>query len=227
MSYNPLKKPVLVINFKTYKESTGKNALKLALLAQKASKKTGKQVMVAVQPTDLCLVSGKVSIPVLAQHVDHEPQGAHTGTITPEAIKQAGAIGTLLNHSEKRLSDNVLSETIRRCKALGLITVCCATNNTRAAKIASYQPHMIAVEPPELIGGKISVSEANPEIISKSVKSVFRVSRIPVLCGAGINKKKDVEDAVNLGAKGVLVASGIVKAKNPYKEILSLLEGLS
>ncbi len=226
MPYKPLKTPVLIINFKTYKESTGKNALKLALLAEKASKKTGKQVMIAVQPTDLRMVAGKVSIPVLAQHADPEPQGAHTGSVSPEALKDAGAKGTLLNHSEKKLSDNVLSEAIRRCKELGLVTVCCATNNTKAAKVASYHPHMVAVEPPELIGGNVSVSQASPEVVEKSVKSVLRVSRIPVLCGAGIHTTKDVQDSVRLGAKGVLVASGVVKAKNPYKEMIAMLEGL-
>ncbi len=227
MPYNPLRTPVLVVNFKAYKESTGKNALKLALLAEKASKKTGKQVMVAVQPTDLRMVAGKVKIPVLAQHADPERQGAHTGSVTLEAIKDAGATGTLLNHSEKRLSDNVLAETIRRCKSLGLLAIGCASDNVRAAKVASYHPHMIAVEPPELIGGRISVSQARPEIVERSVKSVLRVSRMPVLCGAGIHMAKDVQDSVRLGAKGVLVASGIVKAKNPYREMLALLEGLS
>lgn len=219
------KLPVLLINFKAFKEASGSNAVKLALLAEKAARKTGKSVVVAVQASDLRLVSGKVKIPVIAQHVDPASFGSNTGSIIPEAVKDAGGVGSLINHSEKQLPASIIGETVNRCRDSGLISVVCANTPQKAAKLALFNPGFLAVEPPELIGGDISVSKADPEIITKTVNRVLSVARTPVLCGAGIHSESDVREALRLGSRGVLVASGIVKAKNPYKKMLELLSG--
>jgi len=77
-------------------------------------------------------------------------------------------------------------------------------------------PDMIAIEPPELIGTGISVSKARPELITESVNEIRRLnSRVKVLCGAGVTSAEDVSKALELGSEGVLVASGIVKSKDP------------
>jgi triosephosphate isomerase len=54
---------------------------------------------------------------------------------------------------------------------------------------------------------------------------VNSVEKIPVLCGAGVKNGEDVRKAKELGAKGILVASGVVKAENPEEAIRDLLEG--
>jgi len=51
----------------------------------------------------------------------------------PEAIKTAGAVGTLINHSEHRLVLADIDSCITRSKELGLDHVIC-TNNVATSK---------------------------------------------------------------------------------------------
>ena len=222
-----LKTPIIIVNFKTYKESTGDNAIKLAEVCNKIAKETKTSIAIAVQSTDIYRISKIVSIPVLSQHIDAIDFGKNTGFLLPESIKQAGAEATLLNHSEHRLDFELLKIFIERAKQAGLKTIVCAKDVEDAKKIAGLSPDFIAVEPPELIGGKISVSEAKPEVISDSVKAIKSINKkIKVLCGAGIHNKDDVKKAVKLGADGILVASGIVKAGNQEAALKDLVDGL-
>ncbi len=219
-----LKQPILFINFKTYAESTGKNAL---ILAQKAEQFLSKySVVIVAQPTDIGILS-KTKISIFAQHIDPVDFGSNTGAILPQAIKQAGAIGTVLNHAEKKLTNEVLEKSIKKAKQADLIVMACAENTERAKQIASFKikPDFIAIEPPELIGGDVSVSTANPEIITDTIKEVHKISSIPVITGAGIKTSGDVKKAIELGTQGVFVASGIIKSENPQKAVQELLEG--
>ena len=214
---------VLIVNFKTYEETTGDNALKVALLCEKAAKETGKDVIISVQAMDLRLISSKVNIPVFAQHIDDSEFGANTGSIVPEAAILAGAKGTLINHSEKRIPEKEIARIVTKCRNLGIKSIVCVKDAEEARVLSFYRPDFIAVEPPELIGGDISVSSAKPEVIKKTV---VNSSGVPVLCGAGVHTRKDVSEAIRLGTKGVLLASGVAKALDPYKKILELLEGI-
>lgn len=218
-----MKLPILIVNFKTYSEATGKKAEQLALQIEKAAKETKKSVAVAVQAADLYRVSQAVNIPVLAEHLDPDDPGKHTGSIIAEDVKDNGAVGTLLNHSEDRYRIDVLEAAILRAKKAKLTTVVCANNDEIAESIAAFEPDMIAVEPPELISGDVSVSEAEPELIKNAVK---KVGKIPLLVGAGVKTPEDIKTAIKLGAKGILLASGITKAKDPYKITKDLLSEL-
>lgn len=219
-------KPMLLVNFKTYGEATGNAAVKLAKAAEAVSRKKDANVVISVQPTDLHRVSAAVGIPVYAQHIDPITSGSHTGWILPEAVKEAGAKGTLINHSERNVETAKIADCVKRCRELGLVSVCCAATPEKAAEIAAFLPDFIAIEPPELIGGKVSVSTARPEVISDTVDAVKRVSEnVMVLCGAGVHCGKDVAKALELGAVGVLVASAIVKSESPEKVMLDLISG--
>jgi triosephosphate isomerase len=89
------------------------------------------------------------------------------------------------------------------------------------------KPDITSVEPPELIGSGISVSKAKPEIVTDTVKLVKSVDpKMTILCGAGISTADDVAIALKLGTRGVLVASGIVKAKDPYSVLLSFANAI-
>jgi triosephosphate isomerase len=145
----------------------------------------------------------------------------------PEAVKEAGAKGTILNHAEHKLPDDVLEKSIARAKQAGLLVMACAESTARAKKIASFgtKPDLIAIEPPELIGGNISVSTAKPEIISDTVRAVHSVAKIPIITGAGIKNGMDVKKSISLGCKGVFVASGIVKSGNQKKAIAEIISG--
>lgn len=221
-----MKTPILIVNFKTYASATGSKAVKLAKEIERAGKDAKKNVAVAVQAGDIFRVSQAVKIPVLAEHLDPDLPGSHTGKILAEDIKENGAVGTLLNHSEDRYRIDVLEASIKRAKEEKLLSVVCANNDEIAESIATYNPDMIAVEPPELIGGDISISKAKPELIKNSIKKVHKIKKIPVLVGAGVKTAEDVKVARKLGVKGILLASGITKAKDPYKITLELCKAL-
>lgn len=218
-----MKLPILVINFKTYSESTGENAVKLAKICEKVANETKKSIAVAVTAPDIYRVSQAVSIPVFAQHLDNVEPGAHTGSILLENLKQNGAAGTLMNHSEDQYRIDFLQKDVKKAKQSQLATIVCANNVQIAKAVAAFEPDMIAVEPPELIGGDVSVSKAKPEIIKDTVKAVKKVAKIPVLCGAGVQNAEDVKIALKLGSKGILIASAVVKAQDQEAKIRELV----
>jgi len=215
-----LKPPLIIVNFKTYLESTGKRAVALAKDAEKVFLETGVNVAVAPQFADIAAVAKAVKVPVFAQHIDPIKPGNSTGHILAESIAEAGAVGTLINHSERQLKLAEIEAIITLAKEKGLISCVCANNPGVSAAASVLQPDIVSVEPPELIGTGIAVSKAQPEVVTNTVKFV-RVCNpnIIILCGAGISQSEDVATAIKLGTQGVLVASGIVKAKNPYSII--------
>jgi triosephosphate isomerase len=216
-------RPILLINLKTYEQGTGVKALELANAAD-SLRNDDVEIILAVQPSDILMIAKEVSIPVFSQHVDPIVYGSSTGWILPESVKSAGALGTLLNHSERRTDLETIRKSLARCREIGLRTVVCADTPGKAREIASLKPDYIAIEPPELIGGDISVSKAKPEVITESVEKV-KPFGIPVLCGAGVKNGEDVKKAMELGANGILVASGVVKAESPEEAIRDLLGG--
>lgn len=222
-----LRIPVIIINLKTYKEGYGKRGLELLKGIERASASHKGQVAVAAGPADIALFSQGCSLPVLSQHIDPVGHGAYTGHVLPEAVKEAGAVGTLINHSERRLTLADIEASIARAKEVGLLTCVCTNNIDTSAAVAALDPDYLAVEPPELIGGDISVSSARPEVISGSVEKVHRINKdVKVLCGAGVKNGDDVRKAIELGSAGVLLASGVVKAKDVSKVMKDLLAGL-
>lgn len=222
-----LKLPIILVNFKAYAEATCENAIKLAEMAERVNTETGVCIGVAPQFVDIPVIAKRFNIPVFAQHIDPISYGSYTGHVLPESIKYAGAVGSLINHSEKRLSINDISAAIERSREIGLVLVVCSESAAASTIIASFKPDIIAVEPPELIGTGISVSKAKPEVITATLRAVKRIyPEVAVLCGAGITSGSDVAAAIKLGVEGVLVSSGVVKAKDPYKVMLEFAEAI-
>ena len=220
--------PFILVNFKTYIEATGRKALELAKKAEKVSLETEVCIGVAPQFVDIKMIAEEVSIPVFAQHIDPIKPGRCTGFILPEAIREAGAVGTIINHSEKQLKLSEIKLAVERAHECDLTSLVCIGSHRLARRIASFNPDMVAVEPPELIATGIAVSKAKPEVVTKTVEAVKGVNpKIVVLCGAGIVRGEDVAAALRLGTEGVLVASGVVKAKNPYKVLLEFAEAIT
>ncbi len=218
---------LIVLNFKTYEQSTGKNALKLAGICDKVASETGAKIIVCPQLADLRSVADAVSIPVYAQCVENIKPGGNSGHALPEAAKTAGASGSLVNHSEFRLLFADVDALVVRLRELGLTSIVC-TNNVGVTKAAAaLEPDFVAIEPPELIGSGISVSKAQPGVITDSVNAVKKINpKVKVLCGAGITTAEDLKKAIELGSCGVLLASGIVKASDQEKALRDLVEGL-
>jgi len=217
--------PLILVNLKTYMEGTGKKALELAEKAEKVSRETDVCIGLAPQYSDIAQLAKTFSLPIFAQHIDSAGPGSFTGHILPEAVKEAGAIGTLVNHSERRLKLAEIDAVIRRAKELNLVQVICTNNASVSLSAATLNPNFIAIEPPELIGTGIPVSKAKPEIVTETIEVVKKVNpEVTILCGAGITSGDDVAAALKLGTRGVLVASGIVKAKEPYKMLLDFAQ---
>lgn len=219
-----LDRPIIVLNFKTYKESTGENALKLAKKCEQVSEEYGVKIIVAPQHMDLRYVSENVNIPVIAQHIDPIDAGGHTGSVLLECAKEAGAKGSLVNHSEKRMKLADISKVVKKLSENDMISIVCTNNVETSAAAAALSPDFVAVEPPELIGSGIPVSKAKPEVVENTVEAVKTVNPdVRVLCGAGISSGEDVKKAVELGTEGVLLASGVILAKDQKKALEELI----
>ena len=217
-------KPLLVLNFKNFPESTGVNAVKLARVCERFARKSKKfQLVLCPSFTDLPIVAKVVSCcQVFSQHVDPVELGAFTGSFSVPLAKQH-CIGTLLNHSERKLSNRVLQKTIELCKKHGFKTLVCVDSIAEARETALFHPDFIALEPPELIGKGISVSTSQPKLITAALRAVNGVNpNLSVLVGAGVSNADDVFRSLELGSNGVLVASAFAKNKNPRKWLASL-----
>ena len=210
---------MFIINCKNYDEISGTKITKLAKVAQQVSKKYKIKIAIA-PPQHLLSELTKYTIPILAQHVDNTKVGSTTGFVVPDIIKKSKVSGALLNHSEHRISSKDIAQLVSRLRRLKMISVVCVKNVSEAAKYAKLNPDYIAIEPPELIGSGKAVSKERPELITKAVTAVKNSkNKTKLLCGAGIVSGEDVAKAAELGSKGILVASGIVKAKNWAKTI--------
>lgn len=224
---------MIFVNFKTYPQGTGAAAVSLAETCFQVSQASRVKIITVVQAVDLWHIKQHFpDLEVWVQHSDWQSQGQHTGWVNLEAIVEAGASGTILNHAEHRIPPGTIKQVIKRIRGAGVVgkareaggfqvMVCCRTLG-QVERLSKLKPDFLAYEPPELIGGEISVSQAKPEVIKRVVE---KIPGLPIIVGAGIKSGQDVRKSLELGAVGVLVSSGIVLAKD-QKEILSdLAEG--
>lgn len=219
--------PVVIVNYKVYTEATGARAVELTRALERAAE--GKRVTLAVAPqaADVHRVASQTGVMVLAQHVDSLKPGSGTGATLVEAVLEAGARGSLVNHAERRLQLAEVDAACARLAAAGLARVVCTNNVATTRAAAVLNPEFVAIEPPELIGGDVSVTSADPAIVRDAVAAVKQVAPdVRVLCGAGVKDGKDMAGALKLGADGVLLASGVVKSKDPRAAMADLLSGL-
>jgi len=219
--------PLVIVNLKVYREATGRAAIQLARRLEDAAASSRATVALVPGLAELAPVAAAVGLPVLAQHVDATPPGQGTGHVTAESVREAGAVGSLLNHSERRVPVDHVARAVLRLRENALASVVCAKDVAESAALAAHGPDLVAVEPPELIGGNVSVTSAEPHVVSGAVEAVKRVApKTRVLCGAGVKTAEDVRKALALGADGVLLASGVVLAKDPGRALEDLLEGV-
>ena len=211
---------MFIINCKNYEEIAGEKIIKLAKIAEKISKKYKIKIAIA-PPHHLIPLITKFGIIVLAQHLDDKKVGSTTGFMIPEIIKKSKIDGSIINHSEHRITESEIKNLVKRLKKLKLKTIVCVKNVSEAKKYAKINPTFIAIEPPELIGTGRAISTEKPQLITNSINAVQSAKNsTKLLCGAGIVSAEDVSRAIELGSKGILVASGVIKAKN-WESILS------
>ena len=201
--------------------------VEVAEAARDVSEASGVDVAVAPQAAHLQRVA-ETGVETWAQHVSPVDHGSHTGSTLAEAAADAGAVGTLLNHSENRLKLADIDAALDAAERAGLRTTVCANNPDQIGAAAALGPDAVAVEPPELIGTGTPVSQADPDIVTGAVDAAARVDGdVDVLCGAGISTGEDLVSASDLGATGVLLASGVAKADDPRAALEDLVDPLN
>lgn len=212
----------ILINLKAY----ACDPAEIASIARDVADESGARIAVAPQAADLSTVA-ETEVETWAQHVSPVDHGSHTGSTLAEAGQRNGAEGTLINHSEKRLKLADIDGSLDAAGRAGLETIVCANNPDQVAASAALGPDAVAVEPPELIGGDVSVASADPEVVENAVAAAADVDPgVDVLCGAGVSTGEDVAAAQDLGADGVLLASGVAKADDPQAVLEDLVSPL-
>ena len=189
----------------------GDDILELALIADKASEKYGVDIIFTTPVADIRRVKEATkNIHVFAPHMDAIYPGRGLADILAESLVCAGADGVMLNHCEKPLDFETLTNTIKRADEVGLTTIVCADSLSEASKIATLNPDIIVAEPSELIGTGVSVGEEYVKAATDSVKSVN--PNILVLTAAGISNREDVYNTIISGADATGSSSGVAKA---------------
>ena len=215
---------MILVNFKIYKQSFGEGAVALAKICKEVARETGVEIIPVVSALDVYRIKSEVGGRVFVQSVDEYEQGARTGYISPIGAKMAGADGSLLNHSECRKKPGTIKKIVKHCPEKFVLVLCVHSLGQVERWAKRLKPDFVAYEPKYLIGSKDkSVASEKPDAIKEIVKIYAPVG---VLAGAGIHQADDVKIACKMGAKGVLVASDVVGAKDPKKELLELAKAI-
>ena len=217
-----------MLNLKSYPRALGQAAVDIGRALQTAGTELGVRTVIAPAAPDIGLLAQQIEIPVIAQHADPFVAGAHTGYITPAAIRAVGARGSLVNHSEHPMAEAHVAATVGALQDVGLVPIVCARDVEQVGRLAALHPSYLAVEPPELIGGTVSVSKARPALLRDSVEAVARrAPKTVLLCGAGVHTAEDVRTAIELGTSGVIVSSAVANAAEPISALRTILAGYS
>ncbi|MGC9210339.1 MAG: triose-phosphate isomerase [Acidilobus sp.] len=220
-------KLVFAINYKAYDTAFNDVSLQIARAASSLATRYQNVRIILVAPAAMAPRLLQVYDDVYVEHVDPIDFGAFTGYLPPGALRYLGVKGALVNHSEHKMVYRDVEKVVRAVRSDGLEVMACADTPGEAAGLAYLKPNYIAIEPPELIGTGVSVSRARPEVITEGVRAVKAVADLPVLAGAGITYRDDVIRAVELGASGILVASAVMKAKDPARVMEDFADALS
>lgn len=192
----------------------GERMLKLAKAVDKIAYKYDLDVIITPQYTDIRLLSQNTErIHVYAQHMDSLVPGRGLGSVLPEAVKEAGAVGVMLNHAEKKLTLEEVKATIKRADEVGLATIVCADTVEEIKQIAKLSPNLIVAEPTDLIGTGVA---SDMTYVKDTIAAVHAINPdIMVLQGAGISGPDDVANVIRAGAQATGCTSGVMKAKDP------------
>lgn len=219
-----IRPPVFEIGLKGY--CWGAEAVELAEAADKLAEEFGVSIVYDPQTVDIpAVVAATTRILVFAQHMDPFAPGRGVGGTLAEALRDAGADGTLLNHSEKPMPIGAMARSIERARAADLFTLVFADSPAEAAALAHLGPDIILAEPPELIATGVSAGNVMAGFVADTVAAVRAVDpAILVMSGAGVNGPDDVERMIRLGLDGTGSSSGILRAADPVATMRSMIE---
>jgi triosephosphate isomerase len=217
---------MIFINYKTYEEGSGDKAIDLTKMLEEVAHTSQIKIIPVVQIIDAEKIVASTTLEVWIQHIDPISYGAHTGWTLPEEAAKVGVSGVFLNHSEHKFASfDDLYVANEKAMSANLKTLIFAGDLEELKKVCDLAPTYVAYEPPELVGSTTtSVTEAKPEIISQAAE-IARSFGVPLIVGAGIHSQSDIKKSLELGAVGFAVATDIVKAIDPKKELVDLTEG--
>lgn len=217
---------MLLLNLKTYSESTGLNCKKLLDTAseflESQNEIVKQKVIFVVSPTDLFWAKQNYpNLIIASQHVENKTSGSTTGWITPEALLSMGVNFSLYNHSEHRMYSDTIIQDIKDIQSKGLKLIVCCENLHEGLYLQEAEPFSIAYEPKDLIGSGISVT-TRPEAVTDFIAALSNQKNI--LIGAGVSTAEDIKKTLELGAEGVLLASAFVKADDRRAKLNELVQ---
>lgn len=219
--------PVFEMGLKGY--MYGADAVRFARAADRLAAETGVTIVFDPQHVDIPAVAAATEhLVVFAQHMDPVTVGRGAGYILPEALRAAGAVGSLLNHAEHRITLADIAMTTRRARELGMATIVCADSPEEAAAVAMLRPDVVLAEPPDLIATDRSLSTELPWFVERSVELVHAVDpAILVMCGAGVRTPEDAARMIRLGVDGTGSTSAILKADDPAAALAAMIEAVA
>jgi triosephosphate isomerase len=212
---------MIILSLKTYKESTGSNAIKLLSGVKKISEEYGVEIIPAAQPTDIYRIKKELDIEVWAQHMDPIDPGKNMGWLSPYALKEAGATGVVINHSEHKNDPEKTKAILAKSKEYGLRNVVIGFSPEHVLELDALGPDFVSYEREDMIGGGVSMLTQEAENVRQLVSKL----KHPLIIGAGVSTGEDIKKAIELGAKGAILASGFVLAKDPEAKLRELAEG--
>jgi len=220
------KLPIFEMGLKGY--LFGKKALDFAKAADEISKKYEVTIIFDPQFVDIPLIAKETeSILIFAQHMDFMEIGRGVGKILPEALKEAGAIGSILNHAEHRVELNHIFNSIRRADEVGLVTLVCTDSPQEAAAVAKLNPNIILSEPPALIESGTSVAKVLKNFIYEAIKNVKEINpKIIIGSGAGVKDADDIKEIISMGVELTGSTSAILKSADPIKTLEEMVDSM-
>ena len=182
-------------------------------------------VDVAVCPPYPSLVPTLESgLPVYAQNVHWEPQGAYTGEVSPEMLKELGVHGALVGHSERRQyfgeTDLGVARRTRAALDAGLAVIACVGETLEAREagdtelvlkvqteavgfaVGTHERLVLAYEPVWAIGTGHTATPGQAQEAHAFIKSLLDV---PVLYGGSVKPDNAGELLAQPDVDGALV----------------------
>lgn len=226
--YTVSMKRYLILNFKTYPEASGKQAVELARIVDQTDNLPDVEVIICPQAADIYRVREHFPyMPIWAQHTDAIEPGKHTGWTSPENIKMAGANGTILNHSEHQIEIANIERHIQTANQFGLTVGCAVADLEMAQTIIPSNPDMIMFEPPSLVSSGTSLIDVDHATALNFHDELRGSFTNPILIGAGISDENDVRGALQIGYDGVMLASGFATAADPGEFLRKILSAFA
>ena len=192
----------------------GERLVEIAKGFDRLSEKYDIDVILDIPDTEIRSVASAVKrVHVYSQHMDSIPVGRGMGRTLPEALKDAGAVGCMLNHAEHKLTLGEIAEAIRRADEVGLATIVCADSVDEVRAVAKLAPNILVAEPTELIG---TGRPADREYVDEVIKVIKEINPdILPFPSAGISCGADCYNIIKAGSSASGCSSAIAKAADP------------